>query len=148
MLPRSFVRAPRPGTTLARLALSRRNVGCIVALVILAGACKGDGGGPAGPAPSIAGEWTGTAVAHTVRFEASFTQSGDAVGGSGRFSSPVASGDFTVAGTLEGADVDLVLTSAELGTTAFRGRFIAADRIEGTFDPGGEYELDLTLDRE
>ena len=119
-----------------------------IALVLCASACKGDGGGPVGPDPVITGRWTGTAKAYTVHFSADFTQTGDAVGGSGRFSSPIASGDFVVSGTLSGREVDLVLTSEELGATIFRGRFTAADRIEGTFDPNGSYELDLTLDRD
>jgi hypothetical protein len=110
--------------------------------------CRGDGGGPVGPAPVIAGNWSGTARLHTVSFEATFTQAGESVGGTGHFSSPLASGDFTVTGTLTGARVDLVLTSAELGATVFRGRFTAADRIEGTLDPSGRYETDLTLDRD
>ena len=110
--------------------------------------CRGDGGGPVGPAPSIAGNWSGTAYAYTVRFDATFTQAGESVGGSGHFSSPIASDDFTVTGTLVGVEVDLVLHSEELGATAFRGRFIAANRIRGTFDPSGAYESDLTLDRD
>jgi hypothetical protein len=117
-------------------------------LVAATAGCKGDGGGPVGPEPVIAGRWTGTARAYTVQFTANFTQGGEAVGGSGSFSSPLASGDFVVSGTLRGREVDLVLTSDELGATAFIGRFVAADRIEGTFDPNGSYELDLTLDRE
>ena len=83
-----------------------------------------------------------------MQFDATFTQSGQNVGGNGHFSSPIASGDFVVTGTLVGEDVNLVLTSAELGATAFRGRFTAADRIEGTFDPSGDYETHLTLNRE
>ena len=114
----------------------------------LSAACRGDGGGPAGPNPVSAGDWSGTAHAYTVHFEATFTQAGESVGGTGSFSSPLASGDFTVTGTLVGSEVDLVLHSSELGATAFRGRFTAADRIEGTFDPGGSYESDLTLDRD
>src|SRR5687767_3952085 len=94
----------------------------VVAVSMLPG-CRGDGGGPAGPSPVIAGTWSGTAYAHTVSFEATFTQSGQTVGGTGHFSSPIASDDFTVTGTLDGADVDLLLTSSELGATVFRGRF-------------------------
>lgn len=123
-------------------------VACLASFSLLLSACKGDGGGPVGPDPVIAGRWTGTAKAYTVRFEATFTQTGEAVGGTGSFSSPLASGDFTVTGTLRGRDVALVLTSEELGATRFVGRFVAADRIEGTFDPGGRYEMELTLDRD
>lgn len=119
----------------------------VASVSLLALGCDGDGGGPAGPAPQIAGDWTGTAYAHTVSFEATFTQSGQSVGGTGNFSSPLASGDFVVSGTLIGSDVDLVLTSDELGATVFRGRFTAANRIQGTFDPDGSYESELTLDR-
>ena len=119
----------------------------LFALTITLG-CHGDGGGPVGPSPAIGGHWSGDAASYTVHFEATFTQAGQAVGGTGHFSSPLASGDFTVSGTLVGVQVDLVLTSEELGATAFRGRFTAADRIEGTFDPGGANELDLTLDRD
>lgn len=110
-------------------------------------ACSGDGGGPVGPNPTIAGHWSGTARLHTVGFEATFTQDGDEVGGTGHFSSPVASGDFTVAGSLSGATVDLLLTSTELGSTPFHGRFTGADRIEGTLELPGD-DLDLTLDRD
>ena len=107
-----------------------------------------DSGGPAGPDPVIAGDWSGSAYAFTVRFDATFTQAGQAVGGNGHFTSPIASGDFTVTGTLVGRDVDLVLNSSELGATVFEGRFTGADRIEGTFDPSGDYETDLTLFRD
>jgi hypothetical protein len=110
-------------------------------------ACKGDGGGPVGLSPSIAGDWNGTAKAYTVQFSATFTQDGDAVGGAGHFSSPVASDDFTVSGTLAGREVSLLLTSSEIGTTSFIGRFTARDRIEGTLALPGE-DLDLTLDRD
>ena len=118
----------------------------ILALATLA--CRGDGGGPAGLDPVIAGDWSGNAYAFTVRFEATFTQAGESVGGNGHFSSPLASGDFTVTGTLVRKDVNLVLTSTQLGATIFRGRFTAADRIEGTFDPSGSYETRLTLNRD
>ena len=121
---------------------------CLMALALLVSACDGDGGGPVGPDPVIAGRWTGTAKLHTVRFEATFTQAGEVVGGSGKFSSPLGGGDFTVTGTLRGRDVALVLTSEEIGATSFVGRFVAADRIEGTFDPDGTYEMELTLNRE
>ena len=110
--------------------------------------CRGDGGGPLSPNPVIAGDWSGSAFFFTVRFDATFTQDGQAVGGNGHFSSPIASGDFVVTGTVIGREVDLVLNSAELGATAFRGHFTAADRIVGTFDPGGRYETDLTLNRD
>ena len=120
----------------------------LAAVVMVAAGCGGDGGGALGPNPGIAGDWSGTAYFWTVRFDATFTQDGQAVGGTGHFSSPIASGDFTVTGTVIGREVDLVLNSAELGATAFRGQFTAADRIVGTFDPGGQYETALTLVRD
>lgn len=131
----------------AAIASVRRLTLAILVIVALGG-CRGDGGGAVGPNPVIAGDWSGTSHFFTVRFEATFTQSGQTVGGNGHFSSPIESGDFTVTGTLVGREVDLVLTSQELGATAYRGRFTAADRIEGTFDPSGEYEMQLTLDRD
>lgn len=143
-MPRSSVR-PHPA---ARARRSLRRLALCALLVTASAGCKGDGGGPVGLDPDITGRWTGRARAYTVQFAANFTHAGDAVGGSGSFSSPLASGDFVVSGTLRGREVDLVLTSDELGATAFIGRFVAADRIEGTFDPNGSYELDLTLDRD
>ena len=127
---------------------SRRRVLLLAAMVMVAAGCGGDGGGALGPNPVIAGDWSGTAYFWTVRFDATFTQAGQSVGGTGHFSSPIASGDFTVTGKLDGRDVDLVLNSAELGATAFQGRFTAADRIEGIFDPSGDYEMPLTLRRQ
>ncbi len=136
-----------------RCATHRRQPRCaeavaLAAFVILITLGCRDSGGPAGPEPAIAGEWSGSAYAWSVRFDARFTQDGQEVGGTGHFSSPIESGDFTVTGTLVGRDVDLVLTSTELGATAFRGRFTGADRIEGTFDPEGSYETGLTLYRD
>ena len=128
--------------------MSRARAALLAAcLLAWAGGCHGDGGGPVGLSPSIAGEWTGTAKAYTVHFSATFTQAGEAVGGHGRFSSPVGSGDFTVSGTLQGREVALLLTSREIGATAFTGQFTARDRIEGTLALPGE-DLDLTLERD
>lgn len=132
----------------SRLVLRRTRFALAIVLALWTLGCRGDGGGPVGPDPVIAGHWSGSAYAFTVRFDATFTQAGQAVGGNGHFSSPIASGDFTVTGTLDGSDVDLVLNSAELGATVFRGKFTAVDRIEGTFDPSGDYETRLTLNRE
>jgi hypothetical protein len=97
--------------------------------------------------PSIAGDWSGSAKFGLVDFRATFTQAGDSVGGSGRFSSPIASSDFSVRGVVQGGDVSLVLTSATIGTTTFAGRFVAADRISGTLDRPDDDDLELTLDR-
>jgi len=118
-----------------------------IAFLTLAAGCKGDGGGAVGPNPVIAGSWSGTAKAGLVRFAATFTQSGDSVGGVGRFTSPLASDDFTVHGTLAGAEVNLVLTSDELGATTFRGRFTRARRIVGILDLVAQDDLELTLYR-
>jgi len=49
--------------------------------VAVAAACKGDGGGPVGADPSIAGTWSGSAKFGLVDFRATFTQAGDSVGG-------------------------------------------------------------------
>lgn len=111
-------------------------------------ACDGDGGGPVSADPSIAGHWSGSAKLGLVDFEARFTQSGDSVGGTGRFSSPIASSDFDVRGVVKGGDVSLVLTSPTIGATTFSGRFVAADRISGTLDRPDDEDLDLTLDRQ
>jgi hypothetical protein len=118
-------------------------------MLVLAGAiaCDGDGGGPVSANPSIAGDWSGSAKLGLVDFEATFTQAGDSVGGNGRFSSPIASSDFTVRGVVKGGDVSLVLTSPTIGATTFTGRFVAADRISGTLDRPDDEDLDLTLDR-
>ena len=120
----------------------------LVLAMVVAQACGGDGGGPVSADPSIAGDWTGSAAYGLVDFRATFTQAGDSVGGSGRFTSPLASSDFSVRGVVQGGDVSLVLTSQSIGTTTFAGRFVAADRITGTLDrPDGD-DLELTLDRQ
>ena len=122
---------------------------CVLLGVFLAlgAACGDDGGGPVGPNPVIAGNWEGTAKAGLVRFNATFTQDVKAVGGTGSFTSPLGGSDFIVEGTLEGANVDLLLTSASIGATTFRGRFIAKNRIQGILDRPEEEDLELTLDR-
>ena len=133
-------------TFLTRLGRARRTALAIILASSLA--CRGDGGGPAGPDPVIAGRWSGSSHAGLVDFRATFTQSGDAVGGTGNFSSPLASDDFTVSGTVHGTSVDLVLTSPTLGATTFTGRFTGADRIEGTLDLHDRDDIDLTLERD
>ena len=133
-----------------RLAVSTRRLraGALALCLSLAPGCKGDGG-PAGLNPVIAGSWSGSAKAGLVQFEATFTQpGGNAVGGTGQFSSPIAADDFTVQGTLSGTTVNLVLTSDELGATTFAGRFTGANRIEGKLELGDGEQMDLTLDRE
>lgn len=95
----------------------------------------------------IAGEWHGHAKAGLLQVGAIFTQKRDSVGGTGNFSSPLGSSNFTVTGTLTGAEVSLVLYSAELGSTTFKGRFTEADRIEGIVARPNEDDIELTLDR-
>ena len=126
----------------------RAQIAVAAVFVMLALGCKGDGGGPVGPSPVIAGNWSGSAKAGLVQFEATFTNSGTDVGGNGHFTSPVASDDFTVAGTVSGANVSLVLTSSELGATTFIGKFTASDRIVGILDLGDGEEMELTIDRD
>lgn len=98
--------------------------------------------------PSIAGRWSGSAVANQVRFQATFTQAGDVVGGTGHFTSPLGSGPFTVTGRLIGVEVELSLTSAEFGETTYVGRFTRADRIEGHLEAPSYSMLNLALERE
>lgn len=145
-LPRVRFSATRRAP-LARASRAMRRAALALALVVPL-ACDGDGGGPTGAKPSIVGRWSGSAYAGLVDFRATFTQSGGAVGGTGHFSSPRGSDDFTVSGTLAGVDVSLVLTSDTFGATTFVGRFTGADRIEGTLDLQDGDELDLTLDRD
>ena len=118
-----------------------------IVILTLAAGCRGNDGDAVGPNPVIAGSWSGTAKAGLVRFEATFTQTGDSVGGVGRFTSPIASDDFMVQGALTGAQVNLVLTSDELGATTFRGRFTRARRIVGILDLVAQDDLELTLNR-
>lgn len=93
-------------------------------------ACR-DRDATAPAAPSIAGQWSGSARLGLVRFQASFTQSGDTVGGTGEFTSPRGSGPFTITGTVRGQNVELVLVSTEFGVTTYIGRFTGANTIEG-----------------
>ena len=139
--PAAHAPVRRRGAARLRAALVRLP---LVALL----ACKGDGGGPVGPAPTVAGHWSGSAKAGLLQFDADFTQAGDSVGGTGRFSSPLGGDDFTVRGAIRGTDVELVLTSDQLGATTFRGRFVAADRITGVLDRPNDEDLDLTIDRD
>ena len=124
-----------------------RSLGAIVlcgALTIGSACHHGD---PLGPNPVIAGAWHGHAKVGLLQVTANFTQDGESVGGTGSFSSPLGGSSFTVTGTLIGADVSLVLYSAELGSTTFVGRFTEANRIVGIVARPNEDDLDLTLDR-
>jgi hypothetical protein len=119
----------------------------VSAAIVLAASCRGSEA--AGPdRPQIAGHWKGSAVLSTVRFEATFTQTGSAVGGSGQFTSPLGSGPFTVDGHLDGADVTLNLTSTEFGATTYVGRFSGTDRIVGHITAPSYGDVDLTLERD
>jgi hypothetical protein len=138
--------ARSPHASLARTARAVRRAALALVLALPL-ACRGDGGGPAGPDPSIAGEWSGSAYVGLVDFRATFTESGGVVGGTGHFSSPRGSDDFVVSGTVSGSDVSLVLTSDTFGATTFIGRFTAADRIRGTLDLPDD-DIELTIERD
>ena len=112
-------------------------------LLVVAAGCGSDATAP--ESPSIAGKWKGTGALGTVRFEATFTQEGETVGGTGQVSSPLGSTNFVIAGTLQGRDVQLVLTSTEYGATAFAGRFTGANTISGQLQ---NPDLALTLVRD
>lgn len=129
---------------------ARRRAARVASLLALAAvlACGGDGGGPVGVNPSIAGRWTGSAKLGLLDFEATFTQSGDSVGGTGSFSSPLGGSDFDVRGVTKGGDVSLVLTSQTIGATTFTGRFVAADRITGMLEIPNRDDEELTIDRQ
>ena len=118
-----------------------RNLALLVILAVTT-ACDKDATAP--PSPSIAGRWAGTAGLGAVQFEATFTQSGETVGGNGQFSSPLGSGPFAVAGTVRGQNVQLTLTSTEFGITTYAGRFTGANTITGRLsDP----DIELTITR-
>ncbi len=112
-------------------------------LLVLAATTACDEDATAPLSPSIAGRWKGSAALGAVQFEATFTQSGEAVAGTGQFASPLGSGPFTVTGTVRGQDVQLVLVSTEFGTTSYAGRFTGANTITGRLqDP--DIELKIT----
>ena len=130
-----------------RTAFPTRITTTVLALALAsAPACSKDAAAPANP--RIAGHWTGSAALSTVRFEATFTETGGTVGGTGQFSSPLGSGPFTVNGTLAGANVTLNLTSTEFGATTYVGRFSGDNHIIGRLDGGSLGNIDLTLDRD
>jgi hypothetical protein len=113
------------------------------ALLLAAAACDRDAASP--DDPSIAGHWSGSAYLGAVDFQATFTQDGEVVGGTGEFSSPDGGGPFTISGTLRGRDLQLTLASAQYGITTFSGRFTGANTIEGELS---NPDLDLTLERD
>ncbi len=120
----------------------------VLALAMLSSTgCGKDAAAP--PAnPQIAGHWSGSAALSTVRFEATFTESAGAVGGSGQFTSPLGSGPFTVDGRLTGSDVTLNLTSTQFGVTTYVGRFSGDNRIIGHLTDASYGNIDLTLNRD
>ena len=95
--------------------------------------------------PSIAGHWSGSKYLGAVQFEATFMQDGEAVGGTGYFTSPEGSGPFTISGTVRGQEVDLVLVSQEFGVTTYKGRFTGANTIEGDLQ---NPDVSLTIERD
>ncbi len=131
-------RPSRPLQALARVV-------AVIAVPLLL-ACHGDKA--VGPAQSIAGIWSGSAAYGAVQFSATFTQSGDSVGGTGSFTSPLGSGPFVVAGSLSGSNVALRLTSTQLGATTYGGRFINSSTITGRLDAPDYSGLELTLQRQ
>ena len=118
----------------------------VVATLLVA--CKGDGGGPVGTDPSLAGRWSGSAKLTLLDFSARFEQEGDDVTGTGRFSSPLGGDDFTATGTVTGGDVRLTLTSSEYGVATYVGRFVAANRVTGRLDAAAYSDIELTIDRD
>lgn len=133
-------------TRTAHLPLRRTAARLIPGLLLAAAlvACRKDAASPA--SPSIAGRWDGSAAFGAVQFEATFTQDGQTVAGTGQFSSPLGSGPFTIAGTVIGQDVNLTLVSAEFGTSSYIGRFTGANTIEGRLQ-NPDFELELQRDR-
>lgn len=129
------------------MCMSRSLCPLILGIALVASLACHDGD-PLGPDPVIAGEWSGHAKAGLLQVDANFTQDGETVGGTGSFSSPLGGSNFTVTGTLIGAEVSLVLYSAKLGSTTFVGRFTEADRIEGIVARPDEDDIELTLDRD
>ena len=121
-----------------------RTVACSMLLVLAFAGC-GEDDSLAPSAPSIAGRWSGSALAGTVRFEATFTQSGETVGGSGQVNSIYGSDHFTISGTLRGQEVLLTLTSTQNGVSGYTGKFTGANTIEGRLDPP---DLALKIERD
>lgn len=120
----------------------------LVLVAAVAVACKGDGGGPVGPDPTLDGRWKGSAKLGLLDFSARFEQDGQEVTGTGKFSSPLGGDDFTATGTVVGIEVRLVLTSSEYGVSTYAGRFVAANRVEGRLDAPQYSDLELTIDRQ
>lgn len=123
---------------------ARRRLAACLLLAFAASACGRDATAP--ESPSIAGRWSGSASFGLLRFEATFSQTGEAVSGTGEFSSPLGSGPFTISGTVVGRDVNLTLVSTEFGTSSYIGRFTGANTINGTLQ-NPNYDLELKRDR-
>jgi len=128
----------------------RRSLVTTIAFALTIVSSTGCGKDAAAPpvTPRIAGHWSGSAALSTVRFSATFTESGGAVGGNGQFSSPLGSGPFTVDGRLTGSDVTLNLTSTQFGVTTYVGRFSGDNRIIGHLTDASYGNIDLTLNRD
>ena len=127
--------SPRPGV---------RRIAAALLLALATSACGRDATAPA--SPSIAGRWSGSAAFGAVQFEATFTQAGQAVSGTGAFSSPLGSGPFTISGSVVGQDVNLTLVSTEFGTSSYIGKFTGANTINGRLQ-NPDFELTLERDR-
>ena len=133
---------PRPISRLAALT--------VLAVTLVTAACGSDADRSTGPneTHSIAGSWAGSAVLGQVRFAATFQQNGEAVTGTGDFTSPLGSGPFEIAGEVRGDSVELTLASSQFGAGIYRGRFTSADRISGSLDAPNFSDLQLTLERQ
>ena len=103
---------------------------------------------PVEPGASLSGRWTGSAQLNLLQFAATFTQNGEEVSGLGSFSSPLASGPFTVVGSFVSPRVSLTLVSAELGTTGYEGTLTSANEISGRLTTPPYDGWELTLRRE
>ena len=122
----------------------------VTATLIASAACGGrDGGGSVlGPNPSLTGHWTGSAQLGTVDFEATFAQTAGVVTGSGSYDTPIGGANFTVSGSVTGAQVSLALEAGGVGSGSFTGRFTADDRVAGQLTVPGSGSAALTLDRD
>lgn len=122
----------------------RQFASLVVSVLLLAGCGEDDTVAPANP--SIAGRWTGSAELGAVQFEATFTQSGETVNGTGRVSYLGSSDDFTATGTVRGQDVALTLLTTDNVMSGYTGRFTGANTIKGNLDPPGR-TIEIKRDR-
>ena len=115
---------------------------------LAAAAACGRKDAPVGADASLSGRWTGNAQFNLLQFSATFTQDGEEVSGLGSFSSPLASGPFTVVGSFVSPRVSLTLVSAELGSTGYEGTLTSANEITGRLTTPPYDGWELTLRRE